>query len=126
MTIINPTPTVKIANPPRVEGTQDSDQLRRLGYLAGDVARRFHTTGSEQHATLGYVYRGDNFDAAKDADSAAYLVASLLACLAHELADGELSSSCLDGTESKQFRKGYKAALDQVATELFQAADIRL
>lgn len=120
MTIINPTQIVQPVDPPRVEGSDQDAQMRRLSLLAGDVARRFMASRDTTEA-LSYVFHGEDLDASRNADSAAYLAAAVLSYIANELESINLDAWPLDGKESKQYRRGYKAALDQVATEMLEA-----
>jgi len=119
MTIINPTPMIRPVQSPREAGTDQADLLYRLSLTASEVERRFARARNDSAAT-SYVLDGKDFDAQEHADAAAWLVARVLGCFAAEIIGSELADSCLDGTESKQFRKGYKAALDQVGTELLE------
>ena len=120
MTIINPTQIIKTVTPPTIDGTDRDAQLRRLRELGEDVARRFYAHRDTTDA-LGYVYSNEDFDASLHGDQAAYLVAGVLAYTANVLESINVDAWPLDGTESKQFRKGYKAALERVGTEMLDA-----
>lgn len=122
MTIINPTPHIRPVNSPREEGTAQKDQLYRLSLLASEVSRRFAAALADKSAR-SYALHGEDFDAAEHGDSAARLVAGVLAFISHELTNNSLADSCLDRDDPKQFRKGYVAALDQVRYELLEAVD---
>ncbi|WP_314856313.1 hypothetical protein [uncultured Microbacterium sp.] len=120
MTIINPTQIVQPVTPPKIGGFGQDEQLQRLRELARDVSRRFIASRDTTEA-VSYVFRGEEFDASAHADSAAYLVASTLAYVANILESINVDAWPLDATASKQFRKGYRAALDQVGTEMLEA-----
>lgn len=120
MTIVNPTQIVQPVTPPKIEGIGQDEQLQRLRELARDVSRRFVASRDTTEA-LSYVFHGEDFDASAHADSAAYLVAGVLAYVANALESINLAAWPLEGDESKQFRRGYKAALDRVGADMLDA-----
>ncbi|MEJ1088320.1 hypothetical protein WDU99_08325 [Microbacterium sp. Mu-80] len=125
MTILNPTQIVQPVTPPSIMGTSQDEQLQRLRELARDVSRRFYAHRDTTDA-LSYVFHDADFDAAQHANQAAYLVAGVLAYTADILESINVDAWPLDGSESKQFRKGYRAALERVGSELLDAISYAL